>query len=363
MRPLQLNIICFLVIYGIKTTNSFTYSLDHVNSFGDNSNLVSIENAIPPLDANAVETAFDKISDNSIRKTIYKNLTERKDEASKECKCNDTEYSEILVIKRQPVKCACMIKGYEADEAPGENDYTTIYNKFESISVLNIREEQKTVAVNIILSYKWEDPRINATSQENMNEISFAGVSPRKKLSVWQPSRSSYLSDNNDEMTFENIGFLLDDSLNGNGTVLRAVLSWRLTLMCDLNFEWFPFDNHSCKFRLNSKDSGNLREVLYEHENQMTMELPNFNSFSVVAKMIGSHDNDRNYSKHIGFDIEMMRQTEPYMFEYYIPSIIIVCIASISFIIPVTAIPGRVGLVVTLLLTHINLFTNQQVSF
>ena len=364
MSP-QLNVICFLVIYGIKMVSSITYSVDLANSFGSNSNPDSIENAISSSDS--VETDVDKILDrnsrNSIRKAFWKTIAERKDEWNKECKCNETEYSEILVVKRQPVKCACMIEGYEADEAPGENDYTTIYNKFESISVLNIKEEQKTVSVNIILSYKWEDQRINATSQGDVNEISFAGVSPRKNLSVWQPSRSSYLSDNNDEMSFENIGFLLNDSLSGNATVLRAILSWRVTLMCDLNYEWFPFDNHSCEFRINSKDSGNLREVLYEHENRMTMELPNFNTFSVVAKLIGSHNNDSNYTKNIGFNIEMMRQTQPYLFEYYIPSIVIVCIASISFVIPVNAIPGRVGLVVTLLLTHINLFTTQQVSF
>ena len=44
---------------------------------------------------------------------------------------------------------------------------------------------------------------------------------------------------------------------------------------------------------------------------------------------------------------------------YYIPSILIVLVSEIGFVVPVTAIPGRIGLLVTQFLTLINLFIHQ----
>ena len=284
----------------------------------------------------------------------------RRNQWKEECKCIDTEYPEILVIKKQPVKCACMITEYDTEEAPGGNEYTTIFNTFQTISVLKINDKKKAINIQVLLSYIWEEPRINATSPDNLDKIDLPGVSPKQNLSIWQPSRSSYLSDNKDEMTFSNLSLLLNHSLRRNTTLVRAILSWRLTVQCNLDFTRFPFDKHSCPFRLNSKDSGNLKEVLYEH-NRTMMKLPNIDTFSAIAKIIGSHSTD-DYIGEIGIDIEMKRQIEPYLFEYYIPSIAIVSIAPISFIIPVYAIPGRVSLVVTLILTQMNLFSRQQVS-
>ena len=163
-------------------------------------------------------------------------------------------------------------------------------------------------------------------------------------------------------MVFVNIGFLLNNSLTRDATLVRAILSWRMKVKCNLDFTSFPFDHQACKFRLNSKDSGDLKEVLYGHENQTMVKLANVGTLDIMATIIGSHSTEDECTEEIGIDIEMKRQIQAYIFEYYIPSMAIVIIASISFIIPVYAIPGRVSLVVTLLLTQINIFSQQQVS-
>merc|ERR1712141_399098 len=61
----------------------------------------------------------------------------------------------------------------------------------------------------------------------------------------------------------------------------------------------------------------------------------------------------------VGFDIKMDRILSPFLFKYYLPSFAIVTASSISFIIPLTAIPGRVAFMVTQFLTLTNLFIYQ----
>ena len=62
-----------------------------------------------------------------------------------------------------------------------------------------------------------------------------------------------------------------------------------------------------------------------------------------------------------GVDIKFERLIEKYVYEYYMPCILIVLASMLSFIIPLSAIPGRVALVVTQFLTLTNMFIHQRV--
>ena len=62
-----------------------------------------------------------------------------------------------------------------------------------------------------------------------------------------------------------------------------------------------------------------------------------------------------------GADFFLERDVTTYLFQYYLPSAIIVLVSQTSFVIPLTAIPGRISLVVTLFLALINIFINEQV--
>ena len=63
-----------------------------------------------------------------------------------------------------------------------------------------------------------------------------------------------------------------------------------------------------------------------------------------------------------GYKFHMKRLSKPYFFQYFIPSFAIVIISSLSFVIPISATPARVGLGVTQFLTLTNLFIHQRVS-
>ena len=62
-----------------------------------------------------------------------------------------------------------------------------------------------------------------------------------------------------------------------------------------------------------------------------------------------------------GVELQLRRPMSKYVLQYYLPAITIVMASSVSFIIPLSAIPGRVALVVTLFLTLTNIFINQMV--
>ena len=66
------------------------------------------------------------------------------------------------------------------------------------------------------------------------------------------------------------------------------------------------------------------------------------------------------YSK-FGLQIKLQRLVRPYVNQYFLPCISIVLVSFISFVVPLTAIPGRVALVVTQCLTLTNIFIYQRV--
>ena len=63
-----------------------------------------------------------------------------------------------------------------------------------------------------------------------------------------------------------------------------------------------------------------------------------------------------------GYGIEMIRQPSKYLFQYYVPCVTIVMASTLSFIVPPTAAPGRIALVVTQFLTLTNIFIYQKVN-
>ena len=62
-----------------------------------------------------------------------------------------------------------------------------------------------------------------------------------------------------------------------------------------------------------------------------------------------------NYSL-TGFEVLLTRYRGRYLMYTHMPSALFVCVSWISFIVPVEAIPGRITLLVTLLLVLINIF-------
>ena len=86
-------------------------------------------------------------------------------------------------------------------------------------------------------------------------------------------------------------------------------------------------------------------------------------AFDVHITLYGNIFNEtKTISNKFGSNMDVKRRILPYLIQYYLPCASIVAVSSASFIIPLTAIPGRVSLVVTLFLTLTNLIIQHEVS-
>ena len=147
-------------------------------------------------------------------------------------------------------------------------------------------------------------------------------------------------------------------------TYLFAYMDWRVTMFCQFDFSSFPLDIQRCEFR-QLTTSPIVLFVLNPQKNALDSK-DRAKGFEVTKVQFGTfitpNDSTQEATKNIGFNITLQRVIQPYLYQYYFPSIAIVVVSYISFIIPLSAIPSRISLVVTLLLTLSNLFIHQMVS-
>merc|ERR1712079_650783 len=57
-----------------------------------------------------------------------------------------------------------------------------------------------------------------------------------------------------------------------------------------------------------------------------------------------------------GFKLTLTRNYSKYIINYYLPSFLFVTVSWISFLIPPEVVPGRLGVLITVLLVLVNLF-------
>ena len=122
----------------------------------------------------------------------------------------------------------------------------------------------------------------------------------------------------------------------------------------------YPHDSFICKINI---ESGYLRvedlilkseSIIFKNFHQMI----NNGSGPFHLNVTGVKDfQDMNYSQSV-LQIRMSRIITPYLISTYLPSAILVFASQISFHIPPDNIPGRMSLLVTILLMFINILGN-----
>ena len=77
------------------------------------------------------------------------------------------------------------------------------------------------------------------------------------------------------------------------------------------------------------------------------------NSYIKMAKLLGTDD---SYYHISGFQMTLQRNSAKYLYIYYLPTGMFISVSWVSFLIPPEAVPGRIGLLVTLFLVATNIF-------
>ena len=244
--------------------------------------------------------------------------------------------------------------------APSEND-TTLYYTINQPKVIRINQELMTFQVNLEEIIYWEDSRIQNDYPTSNAEIAFRFKSLRK-LPIWTPL--PYL-DFRDVKIWQssNGGKIGDLWISPKNTttqivvVVHITIQGRATIYCDFDYTLYPLDTQICYFRIDTKKVNDF-QLKFNSLNSSASEIYESCGFSITTSVMYT-DGIHNMA---GFDLHMERIIKPYIFQYYLPCIAIVVMSQISFIIPLSAIPGRVALVSTLFLSLTNIYINQMVN-
>ena len=146
--------------------------------------------------------------------------------------------------------------------------------------------------------------------------------------------------------------------INRNG-LLRHIDRVEVIISCKMDFEKYPFDSQFCVFQQGSfyhpkdivdcnatfdRDEGQQRNIQYTID---ILDLPS--EYDTVG-------NNGQVRASCGFKMGFKRKKWPIFCQTYLPSMILVTLAWVSFIVPPEVVPGRIGLLVTVLLMLINIY-------
>ena len=273
-------------------------------------------------------------------------------------------------------KGACLEDGYRYWVVP-EKGVTIVYSTIQKPFLRTIFQREQLVSIDYILTLTWIDKRIktNFSLESGIDETGMAlRISTLKK--IWAPElyifhRSSFLDPYGTRSTvslklysLQKYNELHETNIKEmhafrESTVVEYKSEYRSRIYCTFDYSLFPMDRHLCTLRLGSRSSSSTlmlqKDVIDEN-----MPIYSAAGFDLVSTLFD--ENIKNGSNTIGVKMEMTRRLNPFLLKYYAPAIAVVIVSEISFLIPVAAIPGRIGLLVTLFLTLTNLFIHNMVK-
>ena len=254
--------------------------------------------------------------------------------------------------------------------------YATIYTTINRRHIRAINDNANTITLDISLTMMWMDYKIythhpdfsvggNQLFTSGSNEIT---IENSKK--IWKPDLPVHnLYDFKafiDSLRMVSLKVLsvnhLDDNLCIAGPMVKYEIEAKITIYCEFDFSNYPMDHSDCKLRFGGQRS-DIKFTLYDPVNSSHGEqLSEISDLKMVVRV--AEDTDSIPTKYkIGLDISLQRQIKSYLLKYYLPCIIITLVSQCSFLIPLEALPGRVALVVTQLLTLTSLFIHQMVRY
>ena len=269
---------------------------------------------------------------------------------------------------------ACLGPGYQKHVEP-EKGRTKVYTIIDAVHVREVSVMESTMSLDFELIMAWWDRRIRTTK-------GFIKLGTDAVAEIWKPDM--FISNRKSPEWASLKDSILKDVLNPSldspsmlQTMVKTKYELLSTVYCNFDLANFPMDHHVCNFAFGSA-SREAIFVLYNPKNNSTQDPAKTYQFktSNITYNFKPFSNDPSFDMSItyfdkkvpngkntvGFDVQMIRKLRPFILKYYVPCILIVCISGLSFVIPLTAIPGRVGLLATLFLTLTNLFINQMVS-
>ena len=275
------------------------------------------------------------------------------------------------------VENVCLPSSYQVMKPPDISINTPVGVVIHAKRFLEINERRRSITLVIELLLFWEDTRIKIHGSGLNRNVTL----PRIRTShpyIWVPLLYPDIMNIREINSVYGDGIsvglgkgkdtnqaLSTDLFSPNATVMYAFPMWKVKLFCPFEFSKYPFDQQTCSFMI---AAFNLNITICEQQAWGYLREKQLD--------FGGYDLNRTQFKEgpwyesiveanvevFGFHIKMTRQIETYFYQYYLPCMAVVITSIFSFIVPLTAIPGRVMIVVTQFLTLTNLFSNAMVG-
>ncbi|XP_015925835.1 glycine receptor subunit alpha-2-like [Parasteatoda tepidariorum] len=226
---------------------------------------------------------------------------------------------------------------------------TTVQYHVTVMGLDSINEESMTYAADIFFAQSWKDPRLrlpeNMTSDYRLLEVTWLHH-------IWKPDSffKNAKAVNFQTMTIPNhYVWLYKDK-----TILYMV-KLTLILSCAMNFVTYPHDTQHCSLEMESL-SHTTDDLIFdwaEHvplEVSEEIELPQLDLIKTERKDCTQVYSTGNFTC-LQITFTLKRRLGYYLFHTYIPTCLIVIMSWVSFWIRPEAVPARVTLGVTSLLT------------
>ncbi|XP_012265115.2 gamma-aminobutyric acid receptor subunit beta-like isoform X2 [Athalia rosae] len=223
---------------------------------------------------------------------------------------------------------------------------------FDAISEVNM-----DYTITMYLNQYWKDERLAFSNEEEV--LTLSGDFAEK---IWVPD-TFFANDKN--------SFLHDVTernklvrLSGDGSVTYG-MRFTTTLACMMDLHYYPLDSQNCTVEIESYGYTVLDVVMYWKETPVRgveeAELPQFT-------IIGYETNDRKERlatgiyQRLSLSFKLQRNIGYFVFQTYLPSILIVMLSWVSFWINHEATSARVALGITTVLTMTTISTGVRSS-
>ena len=288
----------------------------------------------------------------------------------------------LVKIAETFIQNICISSSYDISKPPVPPTQVACF--FADAKLLDVNERKQEITMMVWMFTFWEDPRIKVQLTNQISKINLPPITATKPI-IWHPFAFLNIQDMKevthlfDPLIVMNLMVVSGRRVNFvtslkerklfhlNATVLTGSLRMKIKLSCEFDFTYYPFDYQICAFRI---ITNGINGTLYERPKHNISFAPKkqlkFNGFDLDRITINDspelHPLTQERTIKFGFDLQMKRETATYFYQYFIPVITIVIISFFSFIVPLTALPGRVAILVTQFLTLTNIFIHEMVS-
>ena len=281
-------------------------------------------------------------------------------------------------------KCSgeiCIPPDYNKLRLPVANSTNNITISILDLKILKIDDNDCIVKTSFWIQITWLEPRLISPYAKFKNEITqdyYYQIDESYHKYLWLPDIFIWNLENIELRRFLNNE--REILYYPNGTLLLQT-NLVLDIFCPMTFETYPIDHHTCDVYFLSFGY-NVTDVNLSIGTIHTREIVNLldYSFEIEAVPPGSQSYFEVLRSYTGFNINLERNIYKYIWNYYIPSGLLVSISwvsilwkiifykkknscyfyffflKISFVIPQDVVPGRIALLITIFLVMINIF-------